>query len=181
MSKPRQAYVPESVVAAMKGATGAEWGVLVVLYLHANPEGEARPSIGTITRLTGYERRTVTRALERLEGRIGLRRIKPHPGRETTTYRLPTRGAHVPSKGRLGAQESPTRGVQVPQLGTHTPPKQGLNSNEQGGAPVGDPAGPPDAPKLSDPMDSITAAHGREQVALLLAEAQKLAASKRMR
>lgn len=146
MSK-RQAYIPEPVIAAMQRATGAEWAVLVVLYLHANSEGEARPSIGTITELSGYERRTVTRALERLEQRIGIRRIKPHPGRMTTTYRLPTRDAHAPSRGRLGTQDSTTRDAHAPLLGTHTPPKQGLNSYEQAsGAPSGGPSGPSDAP-----------------------------------
>lgn len=135
---PRDARIPDAVIEAMQGASGAEWSVLAALYLHANGDGLCNPSIGTIGHIAASNRRTVTRALAQLEERGVVLRDKPAPGRTTTTYRLSTRGETAPSDNNgLGVKSSQTRGEMVPRLGVKRPPKQRpLNSEEQSPCPL---------------------------------------------
>jgi len=121
---PREARVPEEVIASMNGAHGAAWAVLVAIYAHAK-NGRAYPSISTLEAMTGRNRRTVTRALNDLESRGVIVRERPEPGRDHTIYRLPTRGVQTPSDDAgLGAYVAPTGGARGTGLGAYRPPKQ---------------------------------------------------------
>lgn len=126
MMPAREARIPEPVGAAMNGATRSEWAVLFALYLHADANGKAYPSIGRIARTIGLDpisgRRSVTRALAALEKRIPLVRVRPQPGREHTVYYLPTRDNAAPSG--LGTKRAGTRDATDPGLGTGRSHKQ---------------------------------------------------------
>lgn len=127
---PREARIPESVVAKMQGASATQWAVLVSLYLHADRNGVCWPSVHELERLTGRDRRSVTRAIMALTSAGVFIRTKV--AGKANTYQLPTRGTHAPSSREVGAHTppvvgasgTPTRGNPVPQLGAPTPLKQ---------------------------------------------------------
>ncbi|MFA4965813.1 MAG: helix-turn-helix domain-containing protein [Thermoleophilia bacterium] len=125
----RDARIPEAVIELLceESATVADWRVAGVLYVHADAQGRAWPSIGKIASVAHLDRRTVTRALSRLEASGVFTRERPHirGSRDHTVYHLLTRGACAPSQtARVGAGESPTRGARVPRLGVGEPSKQ---------------------------------------------------------
>lgn len=119
----REARILEPEAVKMRGASGAQWSVFVAVRLHADSDGLCYPSVTTLERLTGLNRRTVTRAIGWLVNAGIIARVKT-PGR-SNVYQLTTRGSLAPSEvTQLGAISSPTRGNSVPQLGAASPPKQ---------------------------------------------------------
>lgn len=143
MSGERRAFIPESVILAMRGSRASERAVLDVLYLHANVQGEARPSITTIAEYAGIDRSSVCRALDALEQRIGLRRVKPRPGRASSSYYLPTSGCGATSDDGLVGEMHTTSGRGATSLVGGMRPEHVLNIEEHGDDfPSGDPYGP---------------------------------------
>jgi DNA-binding transcriptional ArsR family regulator len=109
------------------------WAALVALLLHCDAEGRCYPSLTTIAKVAGLERRTLTKALKALDD-AGVIRRERH-GRTRTRY-LVLLGADAPlalGAGKtleVGADKAAGRGESVSEVGADTPPElRVLNSD----------------------------------------------------
>lgn len=93
-SLPRKAFgiIPEAVWNQVEGLPHSARAVYLYLVSRKGVRGEVFPSYGTMAKMTGYNRRTVMRAITILEGFGLAERIKPSDvpnRRRTNSYRLP--------------------------------------------------------------------------------------------
>lgn len=138
----RFAKVPEEVLTDSRLDAYSKM-ILVALYLHADSEGRAFPSINTITRLSGMAKGTVARRLSQLEklGYLTRRKRKDKAGdydrtlyilggglstRETTLSTGDTGVVYQVDKGCL-----PERQGVVYQVGTNIPIEQTIEHTKE--------------------------------------------------
>ena len=138
----RFARIPEQAIRC-RDLSAADWRVLACISLHADGLGQAFPSMATISRMTGVDRKHIPRAIGRLE-REGLLLRKPSGPNGTNVYTLTMLAAEIASGPGAGVpnpgdRECPQpRGQGVPNSGSKVSPTLGTKhtkeqTNEQRG------------------------------------------------
>ena len=139
----RHARVPDWFVgfAVANGYTAADYAVYLAIAAHADVWGEAYPSHGAIAALAGgMDRRTIQRALRRLEATGGVEIRVRGTGRRATHYYVPA-SAEVPGSERAPvAPQTPSGRARAAPRGTSgdsgaAPPPPAVGSGDSHAAP----------------------------------------------
>jgi len=123
----RHARLTQAEIQALVGvgASCGMWAAFTALALHANADGFCFPSLTTLERVSGLERRRLTRSLKELEQKDLIARDKR--GTKVTHYHLKTVHQMPLAEGEtgpeLGAPMAAARGSEGPQTVHQMPPR----------------------------------------------------------
>ncbi|WP_191621424.1 helix-turn-helix domain-containing protein [Marinihelvus fidelis] len=93
--------------------------ILLTIAALANENGKCRPSISRLAKLTGFDKRTITRNLRKLEngGWLDIDRVGTQFHRETSFYELNLLKLQTEKNSVQGRGSKPLPGAQSPHLG----------------------------------------------------------------